>query len=187
MTRGRGKAAGNNPGGRGAGTLGRSAARLAAVQALYAMDVAGDPADKVLGEFLAKRWEPAAGEGTDNDGSDAAEPDRRFLTKLVQGVAGAIGDVDAGIALALNAGWSMDRLESLLRAILRAGAYELMRLEKVPARVVIVEYMHVAEAFFDGNQGAMVNGVLDRMARTLRGDEMTEVEDRESDDAKRGR
>lgn len=151
----------------------RSTARLAAVQALYEMDLAGSEADPVLQEFLEKRW-------TNSDGDDAplAEPDVKLLTTIVQGVSARRDELDRILEKALTKAWPPERLETLLRAILRAGVYELSTLNDVPARVVITEYVDVAHAFFDGNERGLVNGVLDRLARSLR---PNELEDRKGE------
>lgn len=142
----------------------RSAARLACVQALYEIDVAGSPSDPVLREFIAERWKNAI------EGTDLPEPDSAFLSELVHGVAMEMPRLDQAIGQAL-AGRTLDRLEVLLRAILRAGAYELAERPEIPAKVVINEYMNVAHAFFAGRETALVNAVLDRLVATLRAGE----------------
>ncbi|MBI3113524.1 MAG: transcription antitermination factor NusB [Rhodospirillales bacterium] len=147
----------------------RSAARLAAVQALYEMDMVGAPADAVLAEFMAKRWRFSAGE----DRSEAmAEPDNAWLTDLVHGVSSRAAELDGTIAPTLSSGMTLNRLETLLRVVLRAGTYELKTKLEVPAAVVINEYVEVANAFFEGKEAALVNGVLDRLARELRAGEL---------------
>lgn len=163
--------------GKGAGK--RSAARLAAVQALYEIDIVGAPPDSVLIEFMAKRWtvDPETGErliGGDAKGRGSAlmEPDATLLGELVRGVAARLSELDAHIGPALSGEWTVARLEVLLRAILRAGVYELIAKPDVPAPVVITEYVDVAHAFFAGNEPALVNAVLDRLARALRPGEM---------------
>jgi len=140
----------------------RSATRLAAVQALYEMEVSGAPVERVLGEFIGKRWTDADG------GSDLLAPDGDLLDQLVRGVSDRRSELDAMISSALTGAWSMDRLEILLRAILRAGVYELAALSEVPPKAAINEYVDVAHAFFPGKEPALVNAVLDRLARTLR-------------------
>ncbi len=164
----------DDEGGGGAGNRGgrRSAARLAAVQALYEMEVAGAPADPVLREFLEHRWQG-------QEAPHGAEPDAAFLGDLVRGVGARSAELDALITPALSADWPLERLEVLLRAILRAGAYELLAREDVPPRVVIAEYLNVAHAFFTGREPALVNGVLDSLARTLRPDALGEARARE--------
>lgn len=141
--------------------LGRSAARLACVQALYEIDVSGASSDPVLREFLMDRWKNAG------NGSAVAEPDEVFLTDLVQGVCTELPRLDPHISAAL-AEWSLERLEILLRAILRAGAFELSERPDIPSRVIINEYVDVAHAFFAGKETALVNAVLDRLSRVLR-------------------
>ena len=150
---------------RGSSHRRRSATRLAAVQALYEMDVSGAPVDLVLGEFIGKRWAEADG------GDDLLAPDGDLLGQLVRGVTGRRSELDAVIGSALTGAWTMGRLEILLRAILRAGAYELAALNEVPPKAAINEYVDVAHAFFPGKEPAMVNAVLDRLARTLRPNE----------------
>lgn len=147
----------------------RSAARLAAVQALYEMDMVGAPADAVLAEFMAKRWRFSAG---DDRNQAMAEPNDTVLADLVNGVSSDATELDAAIAPALSSGLTLDRLETLLRVVLRAGAYELKTKREVPAAVVINEYVEVANAFFDAKEAALVNGVLDRLAREFRAGEL---------------
>lgn len=140
---------------------GRSAARLACVQALYEIDVSGASSDPVLREFLTDRWKNAG------NGSAVTEPDEAFLTELVRGVCTELPRLDPQINAALDE-WSLERLEILLRAILRAGAFELSERPDVPSKVVINEYVDVAHAFFAGKETALVNAVLDRLSHTLR-------------------
>ena len=159
-----------SPGERAGRREARSAARLAAVQALYEMDMAGAPPDPVLQGFLEDRWTAAL---ADEDGGEAgAAPDGDFLSGLVRGVTERRDDLDGMIAGALTGEWSLERLEVLLKAVLRAGVFELLALEDVPPKVVINEYVDVADAFFGRGEAGMVNGVLDRLARTLRRAEM---------------
>lgn len=148
----------------------RSAARLAAVQAVYEMDMAGASTDAVLREFVARRWQTVPGDD-DMDGP-MTEPDVTHLGEIVRGVTSRMEDLDRAIAGALSAKWTVERLEVLLRAVLRAGVYELMARSDIPARVVITEYVDVAHAFFAGEEPGLVNGVLDRLARALRPAEM---------------
>ncbi|MHA1597195.1 MAG: transcription antitermination factor NusB [Alphaproteobacteria bacterium] len=154
----------------------RSATRLAAVQALYEMDLTGVCADSVLDEFLRNRWKPKDGDPEAAPGAEdlstLAATDSEQLSQLVRGVIERRDDLDAMIAPALSSDWTVERLEVLLRAILRAGAYELLCLPDIPVRVVISEYVNVAKAFYDKAQPGLVNGVLDTLAQTLRGAEM---------------
>jgi N utilization substance protein B len=162
----------NGPATQEAYRLRRSAARLACVQALYEIDVSGASSDPVLREFMTERWKNAG------DGSTLAEPDVAFLADLVHGVCTQIPWLDREIEAALNE-WSLERLEILLRAILRAGAYELAERPDIPIRVVINEYVNVAHAFFAGKETALVNAVLDRLSRTLRANQEEKADDEE--------
>ena len=154
----------NAKGGKAISGRRRSAARLAAVQALYELDMAGSPVGPVLGEFILKRWDRAFNDDT----ISLVEPDEKLLDDLVRGVSERRQDLDALIKPVLAEEWTIERLEILLRAILRSGAYELMVRFDIPPRVIISEYVDVAHAFFAGNESGLVNGVLDRLAHTLR-------------------
>lgn len=148
----------------------RSAARMAAVQALYELDmVEGDP-DPVLRTFIEKRWTVQV-EDEDGDVVGEAEfndPDTTFLIALVRGVLADKVRVDEMLEGALGENWTVARLEVLLRQVLRAGAYELSTHADIPAKVIINEYMDIANAFFTGGEPKMVNGVLDKLAHVLR-------------------
>ena len=141
----------------------RSATRLAAIQALYALEVSGGEVDRVLGDFVERRWVAS------DKLSASATPDEPFLRTLVEGVVASSTQIDAAIEEALTGGWTLPRLEILLRAILRAGAYELSAQPDVPAKVVINEYLEIAHAFFAGKEPGLVNAVLDRLASRFRG------------------
>lgn len=145
----------------------RSAARLAAVQALYQMDVGG--AD--LGDIVAV-FDSGSLKVPDEDELPAA--DAKFFRDVVTGVVREQRALDPLIDAALVAGWPLARVEAVLRAILRAGAYELLHRADVPARVVVSEYVNVAGAFLDGDETGMVNAVLDQIARRARGPEFQE-------------
>ena len=156
-------------------TSAKSAARLAAVQALYEMDVTDTPPSEVLAEFMSERWQGRAeaeinaeNEDEGDDSSPLSEPDRAFFKELVEGVIAEKGNIDPMIEASLNKGWTTQRLEVLLRAILRAGTFELLSRTNIPARAVISEYVDVAHAFFEDNEPGLVNGVLDKLARRLR-------------------
>lgn len=140
----------------------RSAARLAAVQALYQMEMSGASAEAALEEQAWRAREPDA--NTDNFG----EPERPFLCDLVRGVDERRHDIDGMLGAALSSDWPLERLEAVLRAILRAGVWELLSRPDIDAAVVITEYVRIAEAFFDGGEPKLVNGVLDSLAGTLR-------------------
>jgi N utilization substance protein B len=144
----------------------RRAARLAAVQALYQLEVGGGDPAAVIGEFEAHRL------GQDIDGLDAGPADRGWFAAIVRGVSAARHQLDDLIAAVLTEDWTVERLDNILRAILRAGAYELAHRPDVPARVAVSEYVELADAFFVGKETGLVNGVLDRLARSLRPQEM---------------
>ncbi len=151
----------------------RSSARLAAVQALYEIDMTGVAADSVIHEFLKNQWKPIPGmQNDEEDLPELADPDGALLAELIRGVSAKQVDLDGMIGPALSGDWTVERLEVILRAILRAGAFEMLSMSDVPARVVINEYVNVAKAFFDDNKPGMVNGVLDKLARVLRTAEM---------------
>lgn len=149
---------------------GRSAARMAAVQALYELDMVEGDADPVLRSFIEKRWTVTV---EDEDGDEVGEadfhdPDKTFLIALVRGVLDHQSALDDMLGGALGTNWTVPRLEVLLRAVLRAGVFELNHCPDIPAKVIINEYMDIANAFFDGGEPKMVNGVLDKLAHVLR-------------------
>jgi len=144
----------------------RSRARFAAVQALYQMAMTGAGADAAAREFLHHRLDAPPGE------AGQTEIDETLFTDILHGVATAGEELDNMIAGVLSEGHEVDRLEMLLRLILRAGAYELSNRFDVPARVTIGEYMSVAWSFYDRATRSLVNATLDRLARTLRPEEM---------------
>jgi len=147
----------------------RSAARLVAVQALYEMDMVDADADQVLGEFLKKRWKTGGSPPEDGDAeTEMTEPEPAWLDELVHGVTSQRDALDGLIGPALSGEWTVARLETLIRVILRAGVYELKTKKKIPAAVIISEYLNVAHAFFEGKEPQLVNGVLDTLARELR-------------------
>jgi N utilization substance protein B len=139
----------------------RSAARLAAVQALYQMDIAGTGLNEILAEFES-HWL-----GREVEGAQYLPAEAAFFRGVVQGVVREQRRLDPLIDHAL-AGWPLKRIEALPRALLRAGAYELDRGRDVPARIVVAEYVDVANAFLDRDETGLVNAVLDQLARQLR-------------------
>ena len=145
-------------------TRAKSASRLAAVQALYQMDVGGTPLSDVVSEF--GKWRI----GKELDGVRYRDADIRFFEKLVAGVVERQRDLDPEIHIALKGGWPLSRLDVTLRAILRSAAWELLS-SKAPARVIISEYVDVAKAFFEGEEPGIVNGVVDNLARRIRPEE----------------
>ncbi len=157
----------------------RSAARLAAIQALYEIDVVGAPATPVLKEFLEKRWSNATPQDLDDiDYTKNADkkailpqPENKFLKLIVHGVTNDQERLDTAIAPSLNSPWVLDQLHTLVRAILRAGAFEFIQCPEVPARTIISEYVGLAHAFFCENEPAFINAVLDSLAGEYRRDE----------------
>ncbi len=143
----------------------RSASRVAAVQALYQMDLSGIELNDVVDEFARIRF---AGEEADDRlrGADAV-----FFAEVLRGVVRRQLDIDPMVDQQLAVGWRLIRVDSILRAILRAGTFELMERPDVPARVAISEYVEVANAFFNEDEPKVVNGVLDKLARKLRAPE----------------
>jgi transcription antitermination protein NusB len=137
----------------------RSWARLAAVQALYQMELTGEGADAVVEQFVDHRFGREAEWG---------EADPEFFAAIVRGVPVHQVEIDGGIAKCLSANWSLTRIDSILRAILRSAAFELIAARDVPAKVVIDEYVEVAHAFFPGDEPAFVNAALDKLARRKR-------------------
>jgi N utilization substance protein B len=139
----------------------RSASRLGAVQALYQMELAETEVGEVLAQFSTRT------SGENFDGGECGSADFEFFQEIVRGVVREQRTIDPQIADCLAPGWNLARLDSILRAILRAGAYELVFREDVPAKVVISEYLNVAHAFFEREEPSFVNGVLDKLARSL--------------------
>lgn len=140
----------------------RGAARLAAVQALYQMDLAATPLSEILADFES-HWL-----GREVEGDEYLPAEAAHFRDIVGGVVAGQRKLDPMIDAALQKGWPLKRIETVLRAILRAGAYELECKPDVPARVVVSEYVDVAHAFVDEDETGMVNAVLDQLARQLR-------------------
>ncbi|GAK33357.1 N utilization substance protein B [Iodidimonas nitroreducens] len=141
----------------------RAAARLGAVQALYQLEQNSDADPRhVVTEFRAFRL------GREIEGDQYAPADQDLFADIVLGTIERVHEIDEKLKQVLAANWPLDRLESVLRAILRAASYELMARPDVPTAVVINEYMDVAHAFFDGAEPAFANGVIDRLAREIR-------------------
>jgi transcription antitermination protein NusB len=139
----------------------RTAARLAAVQALYQMDIAATDLHDILAEFEARFAREGAGEKFPRAESD-------FFRDIVEGVVREQRTLDPAVDEALNENWPLKRIETILRSVMRAGAYELKFRSDIPARVVVSEYVNVASAFLDREETGMVNAVLDHLARKTR-------------------
>ena len=143
----------------------RGAARLAAVQALYQMDIAGTGLNDILAEFES-HWI-----GREVEGAQYLPAEAAFFRDVVSGVVREQRSLDPLVDKVLAQGWPLKRIEAILRAVLRAGAYELGHRSDVPARVVVSEYVDVANAFVDKDETGMVNAVLDQIARQFRAGE----------------
>lgn len=142
-------------------TRARSTARLAAVQALYQMELTGAPWTRVYAEFENHRL------GMDLDGETLAEADVKFFRKLLKGVVERQPDIDKAVNEALKTGWPLRRIDPILRALFRAAGYEMLAL-KTPRNVIFNEYVEVAKAFFDGEEPRLANAVMEAIAPRLR-------------------
>jgi N utilization substance protein B len=140
----------------------RSAARLAAVQALYQQEMEGTPVARLLKEFHDHRL------GATIEDEQYHEAERDFFDDIVTGVESRRSDIDEAISGKLAEGWTLERLDRPMRAILRAGTYELIARPDVPVGSVISEYVDVAHAFYDKREAGFVNGLLDAIAREVR-------------------
>ena len=140
----------------------RSAARLAAAQALYQMEVTGKGVKEILAEF--ETWWI----GQEVEGEQYKPAEIAFFRSIVSGVVEHQLAIDRAVDETLAQGWPLRRIEALMRAILRAGAFELLKRGDIPARVAIKEYVDVAGAFFARDEAGMINAVLDALARKTR-------------------
>lgn len=143
----------------------RSAARLAAVQALYQMDMAQTDVTSLIEEYVAYRLG-----GDLSDDGEMVKADANFFRSIVEGVVKEQLMLDPRINKQLREGWALNRVDSIIRAILRAGAFELYFRNDVPPAVVVNEYMNVAKAFFEKHDTRIINAVLDALARDARQD-----------------
>jgi N utilization substance protein B len=140
----------------------RSAARLAAVQALYQQEMEGTPLPRLLREFHEHRL------GAMIEDEQYHDAERDFFDDVVMGTHARSDEIDALIGARLAEGWTLERLDRPMRAILRAGAYELIARPDVPVGSVISEYVDVAHAFYDKRESGFVNGLLDAIAKETR-------------------
>jgi N utilization substance protein B len=143
----------------------RSRARLAAAQALYQMEMAGEDAGDVVTEFRSHRL------GFERDSGEAevlGEADEALFADIVEGVVARQVEIDKALAASLTPGWTLERIDSTLRALLRAAAFEILARDDVPARVILDEYVRVADAFFGDTEVGFANGVLNGLARKIR-------------------
>jgi N utilization substance protein B len=140
----------------------RSVARLAAVQALYQMELTATGVEAVIREFTDHRF------GRELEDATLADADEAFFAEIVRGVVAEQAAIDPAIVRRLAEGWRLERLDATVRAILRSATFELSRRPDVPAEVVIDEYVELAKSFFEGTEPGFVNGALDAIARDLR-------------------
>ncbi len=151
------------------GNSASSAARLAAVQSLYEIEISGASLDSVLLDFLEHRWEAAStGELAETGRAELAKANRGKFAELIRGVTENKTRLDDMLAQALAPDNEGARLDLILKTILRAGAWELAYRPRVPLAVIIDEYVELSHAFHGGNEPKLVNGVLDRLGRILR-------------------
>jgi N utilization substance protein B len=144
----------------------RGAARLAAVQALYQMEIAGTGLNEILAEFES-HWM-----GREVEGAQYLPAEAAFFREIVAGVLREQRSLDPLVDTTLAQGWPLKRVDAILRAVLRAGAYELAHRSDIPARVVVSEYVDIANAFIDSEETGMVNAVLDTIAHQFRAGEL---------------
>lgn len=137
----------------------RGAARLAAVQALYQMDIGHQTLEDTLSQFASIHL------NREIEGEEYLPADTDFFRQILSGVVRAQLEIDPAVDDALKEGWPMGRIDATMRAILRAATFELLKRRDIPSRVVITEYVDVAKAFFEDDVPKMVNGVLDQVAR----------------------
>ena len=140
----------------------RSAARLAAVQALYQRQMEATPLARLLDEFHQHRI------GQEIEDAQYVRAEVAFFDDVVSGVVSREEEIDALLAERLAEGWRLERLDKTLLQILRAGAYELLARPDIPVSTTISEYLDVAHAFFDKSDAKIVNGVLDAVAKAVR-------------------
>ncbi|MBA9082341.1 MULTISPECIES: transcription antitermination factor NusB [Bartonella] len=140
----------------------RGVARLAAVQALYQMDIVGIGVREIAVEYKAYRL------GKDIDGDQYLDADFQWFRAVIAGVVQNQKQLDPMLQQKLSEEWSLSRLDSILRAILRAGLWELMNHKDIPTAVIVSEYVDVAKAFFEGDEPRLVNAILDRIAKEIR-------------------
>ena len=155
-----------------AGFRPRTAARLAAVQALFQSEQAGESPEAVIEQFIRHRLGPDDSDDGLAEGR-IPEADAKLFARIVRNTAAKIEALDEQIGRALAKDWPMEKLDPVLRALLRAAAGELAHPHEPPARVVINEYLDIAHGFFVGDEPRFANGVLDALARAYRADEFT--------------
>jgi N utilization substance protein B len=141
----------------------RTVARLAAVQALYQLEMGGEGVDKVVREFSDHRFQG------DIEGETLADADEAYFAEIVRGVVADQAAIDRAVVKRLAEGWKLERIDATVRAILRSGAWELLHRKDVAREIVIDEYVELAKAFFEATEAKFVNAALDGVARDVRG------------------
>ncbi len=141
---------------------GRSVARLAAVQALYQMEMSGADVETVILEFMSDRF------GQEIDGEEYLAADQKLFAELVRGVVARQMEIDPLVARTVSEDWALARLDATLRALIRTATYELMGRADIPVKVILSEYIDIAHAFYSGDEPGFANGVLDKVARIVR-------------------
>ena len=150
-----------------------SAARLAATQGLYEIEVTGASPNTILLDFVEKRWQaPGIYDNEDDKIVELSEPDKNKFSQIINGVQKNLKQIDNILSTALVNDREIQHLDVLLQAVLRAGIFELFFLTSVPCRVIINEYVELARAFYSENEPALVNGVLDAVAKVVRQKEL---------------
>jgi len=151
----------------GASDARRSQARLAAVQALYQMDLAATDVAQVVAEFVDHRF------GDDAEDRTVADAEPGLFEAIVRGVVARQKEIDPPLDGHLAAGWRLNRIDAIIRATLRSAMFELIARPEAPAKAIINEYVEVAKAFFEGDEPKVVNAVLDAVARKVRAEEFS--------------
>jgi N utilization substance protein B len=149
-----------------------SAARLAATQGLYEIEITGASPDTILLDFIEKRWQ--ASSTYDNEEGktiELSEPDKKKFSQIINGVIKNLEQIDDILSATLTNDREIQHLDVLLRTVLRAGIFELFFLSSVPYRVIINEYVELAQAFYSENEPGLVNGVLDAVANVIKQNE----------------
>jgi len=150
----------------------RTGARVAAVQALFQSEQAGENPEAVIEQFVRHRLGPNDAEESFGEGR-VPEADVKLFARLVRTTARDVEAIDAALSEVLSKDWPIEKLDPVLRALLRAAGSELMQKHEPPMRVVINEYLDIAHGFFLGDEPKFANGVLEALARRFRADEFS--------------
>jgi len=151
----------------------RSAARLASVQALFQLEASQSGVERIIRDFSEHWLHKRADEISEDSPVYLKKADQAYFQKLVRGVIESQEKIDSYLDSQLAEGWTLSRLDATVRAILRAGLFEIIKLPDTPVRVIIDEYINIAHAFFGEQEPAFVNGVLDAAAKAARGHELS--------------